>query len=164
MMGKPHMYNGNRISPSQFIMMIKLADRPMYGYELLKSLRDDYEGVWTPQTGAVYPALRRLQEHGLLTVENVDGKDQYSISKDGLAWLDETLATMTSGVLFMARNMEIIGRAYLSRKGEVNEFIPLDEKPPEIRLNEFKVIRETMLSNLRIIEMQIEELEREVRG
>jgi len=54
------MYKGNRISPSQLIMLVKLADRPMYGYELLKALREDYQGVWDPQTGAVYPALRRL--------------------------------------------------------------------------------------------------------
>ncbi len=51
MMGKPHMYKGNRISPSQLIMLIKLADRPMYGYELLKALREDYQGLWDPQTG-----------------------------------------------------------------------------------------------------------------
>ncbi|HQQ25291.1 MAG TPA: PadR family transcriptional regulator, partial [Methanomassiliicoccales archaeon] len=103
MMGKPHMYKGNRISPSQLIMIIKLADRPMYGYELLKALREDYQGVWDPQTGAVYPALRRLQEHGLLSVENKEGKDIYSMTPEGQAWLDEALATMSSGILFMSR-------------------------------------------------------------
>lgn len=163
MMGKPNMYKGNRISVSQLIMMIKLADRPMYGYELLKALREDYQGVWVPQTGAVYPALRRLQEHGLLSVENIDGKDNYSLSEEGVAWIDETLATVPSGVLFMARNMEIIGRAYLRRVGEVREFVPLDEKPPQLRLVDLREMRGAMLSNLRMIDMHIEELEKEVR-
>lgn len=163
MMGKPHMYKGNRISPSQLIMMIKLADRAMYGYELLKVLREDYEGVWTPQTGAVYPALRRLQEHGLLAVENLDGKDHYSLSKEGMDWLDETLATMSSGMLFMARTMEVMGRAYLARRGEVEDFIPMDERSPEERLRHLREVRDAVQNNLRMLDSYITELERELR-
>jgi len=163
MMGKPHMYKGNRISPSQLIMIIKLADRPMYGYELLKVLREDYNGVWDPQTGAVYPALRRLQEHGLLSVENKEGKDHYSLTPEGEAWLDEALATMSSGILFMSRTMEVMGRAYLARKGEVENFIPLDERSPEERLKHLKVIRDGVQNNLRMLEGHIAELERELR-
>lgn len=163
MMGKPHMYKGNRISPSQLIMLIKLADRPMYGYELLKALREDYNGVWDPQTGAVYPALRRLQDHGLLSVENRDGKDHYSLSKDGEAWLDETLAGMSSGMLFMTRTMEVMGRAYLSRKGDVENFIPLDERSPEERLRHLLEVREGVWNNLRMIDTYIAELEEELR-
>ncbi len=163
MMGKPHMFKGNRISPSQLIMIIKLADRPMYGYELLKALREDYKGVWDPQTGAVYPALRRLQEHGLLSVENKEGKDHYSLTQEGEAWLDETLATMSSGILFMSRTMEVMGRAYIARKGEVENFIPLDERSPEERLKHLKVIRDGVQNNLRMLEAHIVELERELR-
>jgi len=162
MMGKPHMYKGNRISPSQLIMLIKLAVRPMYGYELLKALREDYQGVWDPQTGAVYPALRRLQEHGLLSVENKEGKDNYALTPEGEAWLDETLATMTSGILFMARTMEVMGRAYLERKGEVENFIPLDERSPEERLKHLREVRDAVQNNLRMIDSHIAELEKEL--
>jgi DNA-binding PadR family transcriptional regulator len=163
MMGKPHMYKGNRISPSQLIMLIKLADRPMYGYELLKALREDYQGVWDPQTGAVYPALRRLQEHGLLSVENKEGKDIYSLTPEGEAWLDETLATMSSGILFMIRTMEVMGRAYLARKGEVENFIPLDERSPEERLKHLVLVKEGVQNNLRMLESYIAELEKELK-
>lgn len=163
MMGKPHMYKGNRISPSQLIMLIKLADRPMYGYELLKALREDYQGVWDPQTGAVYPALHRLQEHGLLSVMNKEGKDNYTLTQEGVAWLDETLATMTSGMLFMTRTMEIMSRAYLARKGEVENFIPLDERSPEELLKHLREIREGMRSNLRMLDSHIAELEKELK-
>ena len=43
-------------------MLVLLENKPLYGYELLKVLRDRFEGVWTPQTGTVYPALKRLEE------------------------------------------------------------------------------------------------------
>jgi DNA-binding PadR family transcriptional regulator len=163
MMGKPHMYKGNRISPSQLIMLIKLADRPMYGYELIKALREDYHGVWDPQTGAVYPALRRLQEHGLLSVRTAEGKDHYSLTPEGEAWLDETLATMTSGILFMARTMEVMGRAYLERKGEVENFIPLDERSPEERLKHLREVRDAVQNNLRMLDSYLAELEKELK-
>ena len=162
-MGKPHMYRGNRISPSQLIMLIKLAGRPMYGYELLKALREDYQGVWDPQTGAVYPALRRLQEHGLLFVENKEGKDHYSLTPEAEAWLDEALATLSLGMLFMTRTMEIMGRAYLERRGEVENFIPLDERSPEERLKHLREVKEAVQNNLRMIETYIAELEKELK-
>lgn len=164
MFGKVHFYKGNRISLSQLIMMIELAERPMYGYELIKVLREEYDGVWIPQTGAVYPALRRLQEHGLLKVENIEGKDHYALSEEGGAWLDETLTCLTSGVLFMGRTLEILGRAYVKRKGMMDDFVPIDLRPPNVRLEDLRRIRKSVMKNLELLDMQIEELEREVGG
>ncbi|MCG7840489.1 MAG: PadR family transcriptional regulator [Methanomassiliicoccales archaeon] len=162
MIGNMHVYKGERISASQLIMMIELMDRPMYGYELIKAMREEYEGVWVPQTGSVYPALRRLQEHGLLSVENLEGKDHYTLTIEGHDWLDGTLASMSSGMLFMARTMSIMGRAYLNRKGQVEGFVPLDEEAPRRRLDALKEIRDTMQINMRMIETHIQELEKEV--
>ena len=163
MIGKSQMYKGNRISPSQLIMLIKLAGQPMYGYELLKALREDYQGVWDPQTGAVYPALHRLQEHGLFFVQNKEGKDHYSLTPEAEAWLDETLATLSSGMLFMARTMEIMGRAYLERRGEVENFIPLDERSPEERLKHLREVKDAFQNNLRMLDTHIAELEKELK-
>jgi len=43
MMGRGHEYKGNRVSISQFMMMVMLRKGPMYGYELLKALRKAFE-------------------------------------------------------------------------------------------------------------------------
>jgi len=163
MMGKGHAYKGNRISPSQLIMMILLRGRPMYGYELIKVLREEYDGVWEPQTGSIYPALRRLQDHGLLSVENTEGRDHYSISAEGNAWLNETLSSISSGVMFMVRTMGIIGKASMQDRARTDSFVPLDEEPPEKRLLILKGIRETMLNNLKMMDEHIEEVESEIR-
>ncbi|MBN1109735.1 MAG: PadR family transcriptional regulator [Methanomassiliicoccales archaeon] len=161
MMGKVHNYKGNRISASQLIMMVLLLERPMYGYELLKVLREKYEGIWEPQTGSIYPALRRLQDHGLLDVDNVDGKDNYSLSDEGRGWLEETLGSLSSGVLFMSRTMELLGKVALGEGGR-NKYVPLEEEPPETRLRTMLEIRDAMRNNLRWIEEHIKEIEREV--
>ncbi|MCX6650542.1 MAG: PadR family transcriptional regulator [Methanomassiliicoccales archaeon] len=163
MMGKVHVYKGNRISPSQLIMMVLLQERPMYGYEVLKSLREKYEGVWEPQTGSVYPALRRLQEHGLLDVKKTEGKDHYSLSEEGSAWLEEKLTALSSGVLYMSRTMEILGLA-AKKNRETRAFVPLDEEPLEKQLAIIKEMHEAMQNNLQMIEEHIAELEKEMRN
>ncbi len=34
-----------RVSPLQSVILILLRQKPMYGYELLKALREEFEGV-----------------------------------------------------------------------------------------------------------------------
>ncbi len=95
-------------------------------------------------------------------MENREGKDNYALTPEGVTWLDETLATMSSGMLFMTRTMEVMGRAYLARKGEVENFIPLDERSPEERLKHLREIREGVRNNLRMLDSYIAELEKEL--
>ncbi len=162
MFGRVHNYNGNRISPFQVLMMVILLQRPMYGYEVLKAMREHFEGIYDPQTGAVYPALRRLQEHGLLTVENVDGKDNYSLSQEGRAWLNEELSSITTGMLFMARTMELMGTATIERR-QRETFVPLEEQSPEDRLQILRKVRSTMERNMKMLDEEIAELERDAK-
>jgi PadR family transcriptional regulator PadR len=49
-----------------------LADREMYGYELLAELRKRSEEVIDLPEGTVYPALRRLERQGLIGGRWVD--------------------------------------------------------------------------------------------
>src|SRR4051794_16916725 len=44
-----------------------LAERSMYGYELLAELRARTDAVIDLPEGTVYPALRRLERDGLIT-------------------------------------------------------------------------------------------------
>lgn len=89
-------YNGNRISPLQFAILMKMTKGRMYGYNVLKELRDHFQGVWEPQTGALYPSLKKLQDHGLLVSETSDGEEReyYRLSDAGVLWLRETVSMM----------------------------------------------------------------------
>ena len=55
----------------------------MHGYELISELETRTEGRWRPSPGAVYPALARLEERGLIRGEETDGKRRYSITEAG---------------------------------------------------------------------------------
>jgi DNA-binding PadR family transcriptional regulator len=69
-----------------------LDERPMHGYELITELEDRSEGRWRPSPGSMYPALNHLEEGGIVSAEEVDGKKQYSLTDRGREVLEELRA------------------------------------------------------------------------
>jgi DNA-binding PadR family transcriptional regulator len=64
--------------------LLKLLDEaPRHGYEVIRLLQDRFLGVYAPSPGTIYPRLARLEEDGLVTHEEVDGKKIYSITDKG---------------------------------------------------------------------------------
>lgn len=57
------------------VLLGMLADREMYGYELVAEIRRRSEGVFDLAEGTVYPALRRLERQGLLRARWADVPD-----------------------------------------------------------------------------------------
>lgn len=64
-------------------LLVVLADRPMHGYELISELDVRSSGRWRPSPGSIYPALTRMEEQGLLTAEELDGKKVFSLTARG---------------------------------------------------------------------------------
>ena len=68
------------------LYLLKLLDEsPRHGYEVIRLLQDRFLGVYAPSPGTIYPRLARLEEDGLVTHEEVDGKKVYSITDKGRA-------------------------------------------------------------------------------
>jgi DNA-binding PadR family transcriptional regulator len=66
-----------------------LAERPMHGYELINELEQRTGGRWKPSPGSVYPTLSALEDEGLITAVESDGKKRYELTAAGQAWLEE---------------------------------------------------------------------------
>jgi DNA-binding PadR family transcriptional regulator len=60
-----------------------LDDRPMHGYEMIQELEERTGGRWTPSAGSIYPTLQLLEDEGLVTSEEVDGRKVYSLTESG---------------------------------------------------------------------------------
>jgi DNA-binding PadR family transcriptional regulator len=60
-----------------------LAEHPMNGYELINELAERSGGRWKPSSGAIYPALRRLEDRGFVTSTDDDGKSRFEITESG---------------------------------------------------------------------------------
>ena len=62
-----------------------LAERPMHGYEVIRELSERTGGMWEASPGSIYPTLQLLEDEGLVSVEESEGRKQYSLTDQGTA-------------------------------------------------------------------------------
>jgi DNA-binding PadR family transcriptional regulator len=66
------------------LYLLKLLDEsPRHGYEVIRLLQDRFMGVYAPSPGTIYPRLARLEEEGLVTHDETDGRKVYRITDKG---------------------------------------------------------------------------------
>ena len=91
-MGKLDMRTG-----STAVMVLRLlAERPMYGYQIVKELQIRSEGYFDLEQGTLYPALHRLEKDGLVysqweVVEDGPSRKYYHITEEGRLELDKSV-------------------------------------------------------------------------
>lgn len=73
----------------KYVILDLLKDKPRHGYEIIRELEELSHGLYTPSPGAVYPTLQMLEEMGYATATERDGKKIYTITEEGLKFLDE---------------------------------------------------------------------------
>jgi DNA-binding PadR family transcriptional regulator len=69
----------------RFAVLDVLAEAPMHGYEIIRTLEERSGGRWRPSPGSVYPTLQLLADEGLVTAADVDGRRVYSLTDEGRA-------------------------------------------------------------------------------
>jgi DNA-binding PadR family transcriptional regulator len=69
-------------------LLTLLSDKPMHGYDLIRELEERSGGQWRPSPGSIYPTLQLLEDEGLVTSEERDGKRVYTINDAGRAELE----------------------------------------------------------------------------
>lgn len=68
----------------RFVILQLLAEKPSYGYEMIKAIGERLSGVYAPSPGVVYPTLTMLEEEGFATIAATDGaKKLYTITEAG---------------------------------------------------------------------------------
>ena len=61
-----------------------LAERAMHGYEMIKELEERTRGTWIPSAGSIYPTLQLLEEEGLISGEEAEGKRRFTLTETGV--------------------------------------------------------------------------------
>lgn len=87
---------GMKVGAVSLWLLLLLAERPMYGYEIIKELEKKFSGYWKPKTGTIYPALEKLEKNKSVTskVEFMDktpDRKHYAITGKGQAELAESM-------------------------------------------------------------------------
>jgi DNA-binding PadR family transcriptional regulator len=73
----------------KYVILRILKDKPRHGYEVMKELEDELRGCYSPSPGTVYPTLQWLEDAGLVTSREVEGKKVYEVTDAGRTFLEE---------------------------------------------------------------------------
>jgi DNA-binding PadR family transcriptional regulator len=76
-------------------LLALLGERPMHGYEMIQLLAERTNGMWQPSPGSVYPALQLLEDEGLISSQETEGKRLYSLTDQGRAEAERASAEQT---------------------------------------------------------------------
>jgi DNA-binding PadR family transcriptional regulator len=62
-----------------------LVEQDMHGYQIIQELASRSGGAWTPSPGSVYPTLQMLEDQGLVSSTQADGKRVFTLTDEGRA-------------------------------------------------------------------------------
>jgi DNA-binding PadR family transcriptional regulator len=73
------------------IILRLLSEKPMHGYEIIRTLEERSHGFWRPSPGSVYPILQFLEEQDLVMSQEQSGKKVYAITTKGREQAEEVM-------------------------------------------------------------------------
>jgi DNA-binding PadR family transcriptional regulator len=60
-----------------------LAEEPMHGYQIITEISERSGGTWRPSPGSVYPTLQALEDQGVVTADQAEGRRVFSLTEAG---------------------------------------------------------------------------------
>ncbi len=93
----------------RYVLLQLIAERPRYGYDLIKTIEEQFGGMYSPSPGVVYPTLTMLEELGYVRGETEGAKKLYSVTKEGEKFLTANRALVDAIFSRMAEMSRAIG-------------------------------------------------------
>ena len=168
---------GIRLSPIEMLILFLLKKRPMYGYEIIKELRERLGDLWEPKTGTIYPALRRLEMRGFIETEIRDDREVYKLTELGEDVLDASIDWLEADLMlinrlpvvipppyrYMLLKRMFIGRRRFRRMFKCFPFYILDIDTEDVDRGEYvrylKLLREYLREMMDEVESRIKKFE-----
>ena len=96
------------VSPLQMLLLLQLDQGPKYGYEMLKTLKEEFDGTWEPKTGTVYPALKSLEKKGYIETQTREDTDYYLITAEGEGIFELMLKHLEDSIDFSIKYISVV--------------------------------------------------------
>ncbi len=94
----------------ELLILHLLAQKPMYGYELVQTIRATTEQAFEFGEGCIYPILHRLEADGMLLAktETVAGRNRvtYRVTENGRKQLANSVASWEQVVKAVSRVLQ----------------------------------------------------------
>lgn len=95
----------------RLVILQLIAEKPSYGYEIMKAIEERLAGGYAPSPGVVYPTLTLLEEEGLATVSSTEGnKKLYAATEQGKEVLKENSVLLKEILGRMEHASRVFGR------------------------------------------------------
>jgi DNA-binding PadR family transcriptional regulator len=95
----------------RFVILQLIADKPSYGYEIIKAIEERLSGGYAPSPGVVYPTLTMLEEEGYATVSSTESnKKLYAATESGLEYLQANNVVVKAIFERMEQAAKVFGR------------------------------------------------------
>lgn len=94
----------------RLVALYLIEQQPRHGYDLIKAVEEQSNGVYSPSPGIVYPALTYLEEAGFVTSSAEGNKKLYTITEAGHAHLAENREAIAATLDFLARTGDQFNR------------------------------------------------------
>jgi DNA-binding PadR family transcriptional regulator len=94
----------------QLVILQLIAEKPSYGYEIIKTIEERLSGGYAPSPGVVYPTLTLLEEEGYVTSSTEGNKKLYTVTEQGKDFLKSNAATVKAIFGRMEQAQKMFGR------------------------------------------------------
>ena len=94
----------------RLVILQLIADKPSYGYEIIKAIEERLAGGYAPSPGVVYPTLTMLEEEGLASSSTEGNKKLYTATEQGKEYLKAINATVKAIFGRMEQAQRVFGR------------------------------------------------------
>ncbi|HEY7338434.1 MAG TPA: PadR family transcriptional regulator [Bryobacteraceae bacterium] len=81
-------------SELRLAILSMLEEKPKHGYELMKELESRSGGSYRVSAGTMYPSLQMLEDEGMVTSEQLDGRRVYTLTDLGKAEVEKERAAI----------------------------------------------------------------------
>jgi DNA-binding PadR family transcriptional regulator len=78
----------------RLVVLGLIAEQSRHGYDIIRALKERFQGAYSPSPGSIYPMLQMLEEAGLVASREEGGKRLFAISEAGLSYLEENAAQL----------------------------------------------------------------------
>ena len=94
----------------RLVILHLIAEKPSYGYEIIKAIEERLAGGYAPSPGVVYPTLTLLEEEGLAVSSMEGNKKLYAATEPGREYLKANNATVKAIFGRMEQARKVFGR------------------------------------------------------
>ncbi|MCL2785848.1 MAG: PadR family transcriptional regulator [Methanomassiliicoccaceae archaeon] len=150
----------SKVSHPQLMIMLIVKNDKKYGYEILRGLRELFDGVWEPKTGAIYPSIKKLQEDGFLVSEMISDKEHYGLSDDGRELLVRALPELGAMVTLSTRFATVVDAAIREMGCDMSPVKTFYAAEKEEQLRHLRDMRTYLESSLIKVDETIYKIER----